>query len=109
MSLFIALICDDTDLYGRTGLMFYELNTWDLLGRNPWKRSPDDHPEESFEGSVNQYAQITLLVDPNAICTDQAMISDENAASTALFAESKLATTVASDSIVSIPNILPDG
>jgi predicted transcriptional regulator len=89
--------------------MFYELNTWDLLGRNPWKRSPDDHPEESFEGSVNQYAQITLLVDPNASFIDQAMISNKTTASTALVAESKLAVTVASDTVISIPNLLPDG
>jgi len=90
--------------------MFYELNTWDLLGLNPWKRSPDDHPEASFEGSVNQYAEITRLVDPNAKLTDQALITEETSASTtnAIFAQSKVAMKVASDSI-SIPNILPDG
>jgi hypothetical protein len=91
--------------------MFYELNTWDLLGLNPWKRSPDDHPEASFEGSVNQYAEITRLVDPDANLADQAMVSDETSASTAAFAQSKVAVKVASesDSGISIPNILPDG
>lgn len=89
--------------------MFYELNTWDPLGGNPWKRSLDDHPEDSFEGTVNQYAQITYLVDPNATFADQAMISDETSASTASLTQSKIAMTAASNSIISIPNLLPDG
>ncbi|WDK20854.1 kinetoplastid membrane protein 11 [Colletotrichum graminicola] len=33
----------------RTGLMFYELNTWDPLGSSPWKRSNDDALKGKFD------------------------------------------------------------
>jgi hypothetical protein len=46
--------------------MFYELNTWDPAGTTPWKRSTDDPLNGTFDGSLNQFAEITLLMDPNA-------------------------------------------
>ncbi|EAL88870.1 uncharacterized protein AFUA_6G10190 [Aspergillus fumigatus Af293] len=69
----------------RTGLMFYELNTWDLLGGSPWKRSDNQPFEGTFEGTVNKFAQITRLIDPDAKFTEQAFISDAGTASVASF------------------------
>ncbi|KAH1912574.1 hypothetical protein KXW47_007499 [Aspergillus fumigatus] len=69
----------------RTGLMFYELNTWDLLGGSPWKRSDNQPFEGTFEGIVNKFAQITRLIDPDAKFTEQAFISDAGTASVASF------------------------
>ncbi|KAB8211919.1 fibronectin type III domain protein [Aspergillus parasiticus] len=86
----------------RTGLMFYELNTWDPRGNSPWKRSVDYPLEGTFEGTVNQLAQITLLMDSDAQFADQDMISDASAASIATYDEVELSS-------VEIPNILPDG
>lgn len=87
--------------------MFYELDTWDLLGRNPWKRSQDNPLEGTFEGSVNQFAQITLLMDPDAKLSDQDFVSD---ASTDSIVASKMALVEdMSVSGLEIPNILPDG
>ncbi|KAE8332768.1 fibronectin type III domain protein [Aspergillus sergii] len=86
----------------RTGLMFYELNTWDPRGNSPWKRSVDYPLEGTFEGTVNQLAQITLLMDSDAQFADQDMISDASAASIATYDEVELSS-------IEIPNILPDG
>ncbi|THC88424.1 hypothetical protein EYZ11_012126 [Aspergillus tanneri] len=91
----------------RTGLMFYELNTWDPLGRNPWKRSVDNPLEGTFEGSVNQLAQITLLMDPGAQLSDQALISDASTASITVSDVVLLSSAAVPD--IEIPNILPDG
>lgn len=88
--------------YNRTGLMFYELSTWDLIGGNPWKRSVDYPLEGTFEGTVNQLAQITLLMDTDAELADQDMISDAATASIAAYDEVELSSA-------GIPNILPDG
>ncbi|OGM49583.1 hypothetical protein ABOM_001752 [Aspergillus bombycis] len=86
----------------RTGLMFYELSTWDLIGGNPWKRSVDYPLEGTFEGTVNQLAQITLLMDTDAELADQDMIADAATASIAAYDEVELSSA-------GIPNILPDG
>ena len=50
----------------RPDLMFYELDLADRMGSNLNKRTDDQSPEESFEGSINQFAEITLLLDPGA-------------------------------------------
>jgi hypothetical protein len=93
--------------------MFYELNTWDIFGSNPWKRSENSHAEDTFEGSVNQLAQIALLIDPDAELADKAMVSDESGASTvstASFAASKMVSLKTTDVTKRLfPNILPDG
>ncbi|KAF7164134.1 hypothetical protein CNMCM5623_008824 [Aspergillus felis] len=91
----------------RTGLMFYELNTWDPRGSNPWKRSEDQALEGTFEGTVNQFAQITLLMDPNAKLSEQALISNTGTAS---IASSKVELVNSAGSFdLAIPNLLPDG
>jgi hypothetical protein len=94
--------------------MFYELNTVDFLGSNPWKRSEETHEEGTFEGSVNELAQVTLWLDPSAKLSDQAMISDKTSASISslevsnLEVSKMLLSTTDSDKRA-IPNILPDG
>ncbi|KAJ6060307.1 hypothetical protein N7444_002161 [Penicillium canescens] len=76
-------------------------------------RSENSHPEDTFEGSVNQLAQITLLIDPDAKLVDKAMVSDEHSASTvsiASFAASKIVSLKTTDVAKRVfLNILPDG
>ncbi|KAH2312531.1 hypothetical protein KXV47_003722 [Aspergillus fumigatus] len=91
----------------RTGLMFYELNTWDLLGGSPWKRSDNQPFEGTFEGTVNKFAQITRLIDPDAKFTEQAFISDAGTASVASFNVDLV--DGASALGLKIPNLVPDG
>jgi len=50
----------------RTGLMFYELNTFDPLGNTPWKRTSASELQGTFMGDLNVYAQITRLMDPES-------------------------------------------
>ncbi|KAG2019298.1 hypothetical protein GB937_005212 [Aspergillus fischeri] len=91
----------------RTGLMFYELNMMDPFGTNPWKRSDKQPFEGTFEGTVNQFAEITRLMDPDAKFSEQAFISDAGTASIA----SSNVKLVNSASVLglTIPNLLPDG
>lgn len=87
--------------------MFYELNTWDLLGGSPWKRSDNQPFEGTFEGTVNKFAQITRLIDPDAKFTEQAFISDAGTASVASFNVDLV--DGASALGLKIPNLVPDG
>ncbi|KAF3392625.1 hypothetical protein F1880_008918 [Penicillium rolfsii] len=106
----LKLSSDGMLYYTGTGLMFYELNTMDAFGNNPWKRSTEEHPEDSFEGSVNQFAEITYLVDPGAKLVEAALVSDDTSTSTASLAVLNVAFKAATASIGSyIPNLLPDG
>ncbi|EPS26948.1 hypothetical protein PDE_01888 [Penicillium oxalicum 114-2] len=89
----------------RTGLMFYELNTLDPFGSNPWKRSEEDIPEGTFGGTVNQYALITQLVDPDAKLSEESLVDSQNSAVTF----SRRASIQASVQPRTIPNLLPDG
>ncbi|KAJ4007802.1 hypothetical protein NW766_009607 [Fusarium irregulare] len=51
----------------RTGLMFYELNSWDPAGTTPWKRdSGGGELSGTFYGDMLILAKITRLMDPNA-------------------------------------------
>ncbi|KAF4166807.1 hypothetical protein CNMCM6936_005969 [Aspergillus lentulus] len=91
----------------RTGLMFYELNTMDPFGTNPWKRSDNQPFEGTFEGTVNQLAEITRLMDPDAKFSEQTFISD---AGTASIASSKVKLVNSAGVLgLTIPNLLPDG
>ncbi|OAR01499.1 hypothetical protein LLEC1_05006 [Akanthomyces lecanii] len=86
----------------RKGLMFYELNSWDVLGFSPWKRSNDDPLEGTFDGDQEILAQITLLMDEGAKFTQEQ-------ANTRSFAAVKNAALASSNFNVQVPNLLPDG
>lgn len=84
--------------------MLYELNTWDVLGHNPWKRSEATLAPGTFQSTANQFAQITLLMDPDAELTDQALMQDTSSAVSTM----ALLDAVNLDD-VEVPNLLPDG
>lgn len=90
--------------------MFYELNTWDPFGTNPWKRSTNGDLDTTFIGNLDIYAQITTLMDPGAtfkvdtIDTDTAS-NTTNAMKQAHF-DAEVGVMVMAE--VEIPNILPD-
>jgi hypothetical protein len=46
--------------------MFYELDHWDFLGTGPHKRDTGAVMDGTFEATLDKFAQITLLSDPNA-------------------------------------------
>jgi hypothetical protein len=83
--------------------MFYELNTWDPAGTTPWKRSTDYPLNGTFEGTVNEFAQITRLMDPNAQLSDQAEVNDTATASSGEVSNSIKMLEI------EIPDVLPDG
>ncbi|KAL6885245.1 carbohydrate esterase family 3 protein [Trichoderma longibrachiatum] len=90
----------------RTGLMFYELNTWDPLGATPWRRSSADPLNGTFHGEQEAFAQITLLLDPHADFTAA------EANNPFRLAVQPNQTRPAQDlelPEVQIPNLLPDG
>jgi len=80
--------------------MFYELNIYDPAGHYPAKRNTDGVPNGTFEGDMEQFAQITLLIDPDATLADQ----DATLSSVAI---SRVKTQ--SLAKLEIPNLLPDG
>lgn len=84
--------------------MFYELNTWDPDGNTPWKRTTAGSLNGTFEGDLGKFAQITLLMDPNAQLNDQPLIVNTNTNAAAV-------TKVSGVKVlgIEIPNILPDG
>ena len=88
----------------RSGLMFYELDTLDPLGSNPWKRSTDGVADGTVEGYQNQLAQLTLLADPDV----KLNLPDgvQSAQVSALHVEVATADQAAE---FEIPNVLPDG
>ncbi|CZR59922.1 uncharacterized protein PAC_09817 [Phialocephala subalpina] len=92
----------------RQGLMFYELNSWDPEGASPWKRDTNGVQSGTFVGSLSQFAELTLLLDPDATLIDQDFIEfaseDISSAESVVFIES-----ASSDSDVEVPNLLPDG
>lgn len=88
------------NVLNRDGLMFYELNIYDPAGHYPAKRNTDGVPDGTFEGEMQQFAQITLLIDPDATLADE----DAVVSSTAM---SRIKTQ--SLAKLEIPNLLPDG
>ncbi|PGH17920.1 hypothetical protein AJ79_00819 [Helicocarpus griseus UAMH5409] len=60
-------------------LMFYKLNTRDPMGETPWKRSKDNPLPETFSGSLDTLAEITLLLDPDAKLIHDNQIEGETA------------------------------
>ncbi|KAI1370819.1 hypothetical protein F4677DRAFT_464907 [Hypoxylon crocopeplum] len=62
-----------TESNTRPRLMFYELNTWDPLDLDPWKRSTNEDPGGTFAGNLDVLAEITKPVDPDAKFKEQAI------------------------------------
>ena len=83
------------------------MNTWDPLGQTPWKRTTGDPLNGTFNGEQDIYAQITLLMDPNAEFTQQE--GNQTANTLVLPAPSEKIGTVVKTPDVQIPNLLPDG
>lgn len=87
--------------------MFYELNSRDPLGSSPWKRSTEGPLNGTFEGSLDQFAQITLLIDPNADFTNEDKIDP---ATKAAKIQSQMQSDLAVQELdIEVPNLLPDG
>ncbi|KND93383.1 Lipase 1 [Tolypocladium ophioglossoides CBS 100239] len=78
----------------RKGLMFYELNTLDPLGSNPWKRSANGSPSGTFVGDENLFARVTRYLDPDAQLVQEHRVEKE---------------AQQSSTAVELPNFLPDG
>jgi len=93
-----------TESNTRSGLMFYELDTLDPLGSDPWKRSTDGVADGTVEGYQNQLAQLSLLADPDAKLNLPAGV--QSAQVSALHVEVATADQTAA---FEIPNLLPDG
>lgn len=87
--------------------MFFELNTWDPLGGNPWKRSNDGPLNGTFKGQQEIYAQITRLMDPNAEFTQQEGNTTQTSSETAAIEPAPVANFEIPD--IQVPNFLPDG
>ncbi|KAK2007905.1 kinetoplastid membrane protein 11 [Colletotrichum eremochloae] len=95
-------------LRSKTGLMFYELNTWDPFGSSPWKRSNDDALQGTFDGEQDIMAQVTLLLEPDAELAHQDRVEgDASAASVSASSKNDNFTIAASE--IQIPSFLPDG
>lgn len=85
------------------GLMFYEMNTKDLWGSNPWKRDTHGNPNGTFEGDQDVLAGITQFIDPDATLVQAHRIEDDKSATSNANAE------MAQAAVFELPNILPDG
>ena len=84
--------------------MFYELDLLDPLGKYPWRRDTNGIDDGTFEGNLDQFAQITLLMDPDA----ELAFGNPSVSSSAL-SEEKVAVTHGNVALVEVPNLLPDG
>lgn len=87
----------------RTGLMFYELNTQDPMGKNPWKRGTSEYTNGSFAGDQNLLSKITEYVNPDAKLAFEDYIQDEGGES----ASNDI--MLPQEGAIKVPNILPDG
>lgn len=89
--------------------MFYELNTLDPIGKNPWKRGTGEYENGTFAGDQNLFSKITKYLDPNASLAFEDYIEDQSGQATAaeMFASNMTATAL--QNAISVPNILPDG
>lgn len=56
--------------------MFYKLNTIDVFGTQPWKRSPVDHGNGTFGGDMNMFARATDFVEQGADFRHESPIED---------------------------------
>ncbi|KAI9372873.1 fibronectin type III domain protein [Aspergillus egyptiacus] len=85
----------------RTGLMFYEWNTWDPSGSDPRKRSDEPIFEGTFQGDVNALAEAALLVDPDATMATAATMSTASLDASTV--------EVVSTEAIQARKLLPDG
>lgn len=83
--------------------MFYELNTLDPIGNNPWKREPNAYPNSTFAGQANLYSKLEQAMNPDAELEEAENIQQE--------ADGKqdLTEPANENAAVPVPNILPDG
>lgn len=90
--------------------MFYELDTLDPYGTNPWKRSDNVAVDGTFDATLNELALLQLLADPNAILASQASSKSTESTLSLAAADYKLLDTSASTSDSSVVhNVLFDG
>ncbi|PNY28627.1 Lipase 1 [Tolypocladium capitatum] len=83
--------------------MFYELNTLDPLGSNPWKRSAEGSPNGTFVGDENLFARVTLYLDPDAKLVQEHRVQKEAQQA------SKTQLQNVQAAAIELPNFLPDG
>ena len=82
--------------------MFYKLDSLDLFGSNPWKRSDNRHVNGTFGGDMNQLAMVTQYLLPDAELVYDDKITDDEA--------KELLTRVEFFGFdFELPNLLPDG
>ncbi|KAL5359299.1 Spherulation-specific family 4-domain-containing protein [Aspergillus floccosus] len=94
----------------RVGLMFYELNTLDPYGTNPWKRSDNVAVDGTFNATLNELALLQLLADPNAILISQASSKTTESTLSLAAADYELLDTSTSTPDSSVAhNVLFDG
>ncbi|KAJ3467994.1 hypothetical protein MRS44_005558 [Fusarium solani] len=94
----------------RPMLMFYELNTKDPWGKNPWKRDIDDHENGTFGGDINVLARAAQYLAPDAEFRHKNLIeagsaepSDDLPGGGGVTAAGKVGD------ITKVFNVLPDG
>lgn len=95
--------------------MFFELNTADVFGSNPWKRGEEGAPNGTFHGNQNLLAKITLFLDPDAVLTHEDRIEGDMGVS-ALNGDLGLQMSALDGAVVSqvsassiLDAVLPDG
>lgn len=90
--------------------MFYELNSQDIFGGTPWKRSTTGNLNSTFQGELDMFGLITLELNPTAQLSQQA--GNQSQANAELNAVSRPNIEIIPGMIevdVPIPNLLPDG
>ncbi|KAH6949082.1 SGNH hydrolase-type esterase domain-containing protein, partial [Fusarium avenaceum] len=90
-----------TESNTRPELMFYELDTLDPWGSNPWKRSTIEHKNGSFSGYMNMFARATEFIAPDVKFREEQRIETTS--------ELKAQQAAAQGATEDVPNLLPDG
>ncbi|RYP70471.1 hypothetical protein DL769_004960 [Monosporascus sp. CRB-8-3] len=93
-----------TESNTRIRLMFYEMNTADPLGNTPWKRSSHEELQGTFAGDLDIFAQITMMMDPEAELVQGDKVETDNTADPtgAVFIETQ-------GEGIQVEKFLPDG
>lgn len=97
----------------RPGLMFYELDSFDPLGTNPWKRSDSSGLNGTFSADIDILARLTHLLDPDAKLRQADKIEDDSKGVQKPKADAQTpninAESDTSRTYKIVPNFLPDG